>query len=105
MTPLRLLYIGPFNSPHVEDLALAMRERGHVVMAGGELWSGLPASALPQHGVPTREMTAPMVLWLRRLYREFRPDVIHTHWMPFAALAALANARPFVASAWGSDVY
>ena len=46
-----------------------------------------------------------MVLWLRRLYREFRPDVVHTHWMPFAALAALANARPFVASAWGSDVY
>jgi glycosyltransferase involved in cell wall biosynthesis len=105
VTPLRLLYVGPFNSPHVEDLALAMQRRGHVVAAGGEIWSGLPASSLPEHGVATHVMTAPMVLWLRRLYREFRPDVVHTHWMPFAALAALANARPFVASAWGSDVY
>jgi glycosyltransferase involved in cell wall biosynthesis len=105
VTPLRLLYVGPFNSPHVEDLARAMRARGHVVAAGGEIWSGLPASSLPEHGVATHVMRAPMVLWLRRLYREFRPDVVHTHWMPFAALAALANARPFVASAWGSDVY
>lgn len=105
MSGLRLLYVGPFNSPHVEDLAIAMRERGHVVEAGGEIWSGLPESSLPEHGVPTHEMTAPMVLWMRRLIRNFRPDVVHTHWMPFAALAALAGARPLVASAWGSDVY
>lgn len=105
MSGLRLLYVGPFNSPHLEDLAIAMHERGHAVQAGGEIWSGLPESSLPAHGVPTHKMTPPMILWLRRLVRKFRPDVVHTHWMPFAALAALANARPFVASAWGSDVY
>ncbi|MGZ4256146.1 MAG: glycosyltransferase family 4 protein [Gaiellaceae bacterium] len=102
---MRLLYLGPFNSPHLEDLALAMKERGHEVAAGGEVWSGLPESSLPAQGVRAEEMTKPMVLWLRRFHRDFRPDVVHTHWMPFATLAALAGARPFIASAWGSDVY
>ena len=103
---LRLLYLGPFNSPHLEDLAIAMRARGHVVQAGGEVWGGgLPLSSLPGHGVPTSEMRGRSVLWLRRLIDTFRPDVVHAHWMPFAALAALAGARPLVATAWGSDVY
>jgi glycosyltransferase involved in cell wall biosynthesis len=42
---------------------------------------------------------------MRRRLRELRPDVVHAHWMPFAVLAALAGARPLVATAWGSDVY
>jgi glycosyltransferase involved in cell wall biosynthesis len=103
---LRLLYLGPFNSPHLEDLAIAMRERGHIVQAGGEVWGGgLPPSSLPQHGISTNEIQGKGVLWLRRVVNNFRPDVVHAHWMPFAALAALAGARPLVATAWGSDVY
>jgi glycosyltransferase involved in cell wall biosynthesis len=102
---LRILYLGPYNSPHVADLALAMRERGHVVQAAGEIWSGLPASSLADHGIPTSTMTFPSILWCRRLLREFRPDVVHAHWMPFATLAMLAGARPLVAQAWGSDIY
>jgi glycosyltransferase involved in cell wall biosynthesis len=102
---LRILYLGPYNSPHVADLALAMRERGHMVQAAGEIWSGLPASSLPDHGIPTSTMTFPSVLWCRRLLHDFRPDVVHAHWMPFATLAMLAGARPLVAQAWGSDVY
>jgi glycosyltransferase involved in cell wall biosynthesis len=102
---LRLLYIGPFNSPHVEDLAIGMKERGHLVQAGGEVWGGLPASSLPQQGVPVSTMTTPSVLWLRRLLRDFGPDVVHAHWMPFGTLAMLAGARPLVVQAWGSDVY
>lgn len=105
-TALRLLYVGPLNSPHLEDLAIAMRQRGHVVHAGGETWGGgLQPSSLPEHGVPTSEVQGRGILWLRRLIATFRPDVVHAHWMPFAALAALAGARPLVATAWGSDVY
>jgi glycosyltransferase involved in cell wall biosynthesis len=102
---LRLLYVGPINSSHVEDLAIAMRERGHVVEAAGQVWGGLPASSLPEHGVPTHVMSLPAILWMRRVLRRFRPDVVHTHWMPFATLAALAGGRRIVSSAWGSDVY
>lgn len=103
--PLRLFYIGPYNSPHLEDLAVAMRERGHVVRASGEAWGGLPPSSLPERGVPVSEITFPYVLSFRRILREFEPDLVHAHWMPFATLAMLAGARPLVAQAWGSDVY
>jgi glycosyltransferase involved in cell wall biosynthesis len=103
--PLRLFYLGPYNSPHLEDLAVAMRERGHVVRAAGEVWGGLPPSSLPQRGVPLGTMSFPYVLSFRRLLREFEPDLVHAHWMPFATLAMLAGARPLVAQAWGSDVY
>jgi glycosyltransferase involved in cell wall biosynthesis len=102
---LRLLYVGPINSTHVEDLAIAMRERGHVVEVAGQVWGGLPESSLPEHGVPTHVMRLPAILWLRRVLRDFRPDVVHTHWMPFATLAALAGSRHLVTSAWGSDIY
>jgi glycosyltransferase involved in cell wall biosynthesis len=103
---LRILMIGPVNSPHMEHLALSMRARGHIVQAGGAVWGGgLPPSSLPGEGIPVSVMTWPYLLWLRRLVRVFRPHVVHANWMPFAAAAVLAGARPLVAMAWGSDVY
>jgi len=103
---LRILMIGPVNSSHMEHLAMSMHDRGHLVQAGGAVWrGGLPPSSLPGAGIPISVMTKPQPLWLHGLLRRFRPDVIHANWMPFAALAALAGARPLVAMAWGSDVY
>jgi glycosyltransferase involved in cell wall biosynthesis len=105
-TQLRILMIGPVNSPHMEDLALAMAQRGHLIAAGGAVWGGgLPPSSLPDSGIPVSPMTWPQPLWMWRLVRSFRPHVVHANWMPFAAVAALAMARPLVAMAWGSDVY
>jgi glycosyltransferase involved in cell wall biosynthesis len=105
VTSLRLLYVGPYNSPHFEDLALAMKDRGHLVRATGAPWEGLPKDNLTKRGVLVDELDVPVTLALRRLIRDFGPDVVHAHWMPFVTLAALAGARPLVASAWGSDVY
>jgi glycosyltransferase involved in cell wall biosynthesis len=103
---MRILMLGPVNSPHLEDLAVAMRDRGHTVQAGGALWGGgLPPSTLPDAGIPVSLMTRPQPLWIRRLLRSFRPDVVHAHWMPFAAAAVLGGAKPLVAMAWGSDIY
>jgi glycosyltransferase involved in cell wall biosynthesis len=103
---LRILMIGPVNSPHMEHLALSMAQRGHLVQAGGSVWGGgLPPSSLPDAGIPVSVMTWPQPLWIRCLLRSFRPHVVHANWMPFAAAAAVGGARPLVAMAWGSDVY
>jgi glycosyltransferase involved in cell wall biosynthesis len=105
-TKLRILMHGPVNSPHTEDLALALRHRGNSIRATGALWGGgLEASSLPDQGVPVSPLGTPQILSLRRLLRRYRPDVVHANWMPFAVLAALAGARPLVVMAWGSDVY
>ena len=98
--------IGPVNSPHMEDLALALKARGHTVEAGGSPWAGgLPPTSLPGAGIPVSAMTSPQPLWARRLIRSFRPDLVHVNWMPFALAPALAGAKPMVVMAWGSDVY
>jgi glycosyltransferase involved in cell wall biosynthesis len=111
----RVLMLGPVNHPHVEHLALAMRERGLDVTAAGNSEPDLPPSVLPAAGVPVRPAppalrrtpagAAAHVRWIRGLDRELRPDVVHAHWLcGYAAFAALAGASPLVAMAWGSDV-
>jgi glycosyltransferase involved in cell wall biosynthesis len=105
--PLRVLMVGPVNSQHMEDLALSLRNRGLIIRTGGVAWrGGLAASILPDNGIPVSVLTRPQPLWLRRLSRRFRPDLIHASWMPFAAGVAVAHVRtPLVAAAWGSDVF
>jgi glycosyltransferase involved in cell wall biosynthesis/SAM-dependent methyltransferase len=102
---MRILLLGPVNTPHVEHLALAVRDRGHDVHVAGYAEAGLPPSPLPERGIPTELMAAPRIPWLRRLLARVRPDVVHAHWLPMATTARLAGARPLVATAWGSDVY
>lgn len=102
----RLLLLGTLNTPHVEHLALAMRERGHDVVVAGEIAAAYPPSVLPSLGVPVRPLEIPAFAWLRRVAREARPDVVHANWLPsYGFLAAAMRLRPLVAMAWGSDVY
>jgi glycosyltransferase involved in cell wall biosynthesis len=108
----RLLMLGGVNHPHVEHLALAMADRGFEVAVGGNAVDGLPESvlSLPLFPAPRLRRGTPRgavahVRWIRRLVREWRPDIVHEHWLPgFAFFAAVAGARPLVAMAWGSDV-
>jgi len=97
-----LLMLGSMNHPHVEHLALAMRQRGFDVQVAGDVVSSLPPSILPGEGVPTfpaprlkrgsARGAAAHVRWIRRLLRELRPDIVHAHWLcGFACFAALAD--------------
>lgn len=102
---LRVVVLGPVNSPHLEDQALAVARRGHDVVVTGAPWPDLPPTSLPTAGIPVRIMARPWPLGLHRLLRDLRPDVVHAHFLPYAGGAALVGARPLVATAWGSDVY
>jgi glycosyltransferase involved in cell wall biosynthesis len=43
---------------------------------------------------------------MRRLVREFKPDIVHGHYLTVGGLyAALSGGRRIVGSAWGSDIY
>jgi len=103
---LRILMFGTLNTPHVEHMALAMRERGHEVIVAGDVAATYAPSALPAAGVDVRPIEIPAMPWARRLFRELRPDVVHANWLPaYGFLAALMRLRPLVVMAWGSDVY
>jgi glycosyltransferase involved in cell wall biosynthesis len=103
---LRILMLGTLNTPHVEHMALAMRERGHEVIVGGDVATTYAPSTLPAAGIDVRPLELPAMPWARRLLRELRPDVVHANWLPaYGFLAALMRLRPLVVMAWGSDVY
>jgi glycosyltransferase involved in cell wall biosynthesis len=103
---LTLLMLGTVNTPHVEHLALAMRDRGHRVVVAGDVVPGYPPSVLPAEGVEVRPLELPAIPWVRRLAREIKPDVVHAHWLTaYGFLAALNRLHPLIAMAWGSDVY
>jgi glycosyltransferase involved in cell wall biosynthesis len=103
---LKLLLLGTVNTPHVEHMATAMRDRGHRVIVAGDVTPAYAPSVLPAAGIPVRQLELPAALWLRRLGRTERPDVVHANWLPsYAFLAAVVGLRPLVAMAWGSDVY
>jgi len=43
---------------------------------------------------------------MRRLIREFNPDIVHGHYLTVGGLyAALSGGKRIVGSAWGSDIY
>jgi L-malate glycosyltransferase len=113
---MRILLVGSINSRHVEHLAIALRQRGHDVRVTGDYALHLPRPDLSSYGVVVTELAprpsaipglkaARRVQQLRAVVREFRPDVVHAHfvwWWGFFALAA--GAGPLVVSAWGSDI-
>jgi glycosyltransferase involved in cell wall biosynthesis len=103
---LKILLLGTLNTPHVEHMATAIRDRGHEVVVAGEVTPAYPPSVLPAEGIRVRALEIPAMLWLYRLWREERPDAVHANWLPsYAFLAARLRLRPLVAMAWGSDVY
>ena len=103
---LTLLMLGAVNTPHVEHLAIAMRDRGHRVVVAGEVVPGYAPSVLPAAGVEVRPLELPAMPWVRHLFRTVRPDVVHANWLyGYGFLAAAMRLRPLVAMAWGSDVY
>jgi glycosyltransferase involved in cell wall biosynthesis len=103
---LTVLMLGSVNTPHVEHLAMAMRDRGHRVVVAGDVVAAYAPSVLPEEGVDVRPLELPAIPWVRRLAREVKPDVVHAHWVPaYGFLAAINRLRPLVAMAWGSDVY
>ncbi len=102
---MRLLILGPLNTPHTEHLALGAAERGLEVFVGGDLWAGPPPAALPRHGIEVSVQAWPTARWLRELLDRVRPDVVHANWFTNAFVYLLYGATPMVAMAWGSDVY
>jgi glycosyltransferase involved in cell wall biosynthesis len=102
--PLRILMLGPLGNVHVEHMAVAVRQQGYDVVVGGEMWTDAWDSKLAEHGIPVHVRTWPTARWMRQLFAETRPDVVHAHWMPIAEQALVYGANPLVATAWGSDV-
>jgi glycosyltransferase involved in cell wall biosynthesis len=102
---LRVLLLGPVNTPHTEALAIGAHERGFDVVVAGDDWGLMPDSALQGHGIEVSYRGRPTARWLRALLDRVRPDVVHANWFTDAFVYLLYGAVPMIAMAWGSDIY
>ena len=105
---MRICFIADARSVHTQRwVRWFAREHDVALIAtapDGEL-ADLCVETLPASAAPGMRL-ARSIRAVRRRLRAFDPDVVHAHFINEAGwLAAAAGRRPFVITAWGSDVY
>jgi len=110
---MKILLIGALNSNHTKRWANAMANRGHEVLVAhrpeqtddmGDLQPNVKTAALKFGGKSySYYLNVPS---LKKIYREFAPDVVNAHYASgYGLLARLSGIRPLVISMWGSDIF
>jgi glycosyltransferase involved in cell wall biosynthesis len=106
---LRLCFIGDPASIHTQRWVRWFARDHDVSMiatSADESLADLTAIRLPQTAAVPGMRLAGSVRAVRRAVRALRPDLVHAHFINEPGwFAAVAGWRPFVLSAWGSDVY
>ncbi|WP_283163505.1 glycosyltransferase [Bordetella genomosp. 7] len=108
-TPRRVALLGAANSIHTVRWANGLTQRGIAVhllslhRPAPELSDSVEFHPLP-FGAPTGYfLAAPAV---RRLLKKIGPELVNAHYATgYGLLARLADTRPLLLSAWGSDIY
>lgn len=107
---MKLAFVTPGNSVHERRIAAKAIERGHEVCVISTRHTR-PAFDVPEvkflhyHPGIRRLRTLPIVFHLRRMLREFGPDLLLSS-MPVSDgfLAALTGFHPHVTRPWGTDI-
>ena len=104
----KLCLLANAASPHTQKWAIELSRRGWTV----ELISFLPAEIpnIQVHVVPkVLGGKVDFILrlhWVEKKVQELHPDLLHAHYATsFGFIGALSRERPFVISAWGSDIF
>lgn len=114
---MRILVIGPADSPHTVRPVRSLLHRGHDVCligyhAGNPLagenykkytWFRDPGEEPFPHSENRMKATYHL---LASAFKVFKPDVVHIHWVSWHLLPChtISPNTPIVASVWGSDI-
>lgn len=102
--PLKILYIGWANHVHFQRWVEYFAAAGHgawvLPCAPGEVKG---ARILPF--ITSNKRTSFQKIELKFYSVLLRFDLVHVHWAGFAYLPFIADLKPYVVTAWGSDIY
>jgi len=106
---MRICFIGDPRSVHTRRWVgwFAGRHEVSLIRTAPDAADGdVPGPVLPEAGPVPGSRLLSSVAGVRRHLREFRPDVLHAHYINESGwFAGFAGWRPYVVTAWGSDVY
>jgi len=109
VSPLRICYLANAQSIHTVRWARHFAGAGHditVVSYEPAQIDGVTVISLPKV-VPSRHLNIVAgALLAQKVVKECAPDIVHAHYVTSYGLAGalLKRDRPFIVSAWGSDV-
>jgi len=118
---VKILLLADLNSPHTQKWASALSDAGlHIGIftlseVDNSLWNGREGITVYNPVSFSRKRISgnsySKLLYLkarkqlRRVVKEFKPDVVHAHYATsYGLLGALSGFHPLVISVWGSDV-
>ena len=104
---MKILYVADAKSIHTQRWAKWFSAAGHDVHVATFREADIPGVQV--HRLPTLGLGKvgyfASILFLKRLARRIRPDVVHAHYLTsYGFVAAAAHLRPLVVTAWGSDL-
>lgn len=101
---LRLLILGNADSVHVQRWAGTIAGHGHDVTVGS-LGAPRDSDGGATYAIRRLGGAVTAAVGARRLARSLRPDVVHAHNLSYYGWYAwAAGRRPYIVTAWGSDV-
>lgn len=108
---MRICYLADASSVHTHKWARYFVERGHethVISFENARVGGATVHVL-KLPVLVRNATFPLkmasVYRIKALIRRIKPDILHAHYVTnYGLFGALCNFKPFVLTAWGSDI-
>ena len=103
---MRILYLGNIQSVHLRRWVSAAVAAGDTAavcsFAHSDCEVDLKVLRTFGAGRVAYFLCAPQ---LNHFVEQFQPDVVHAHYLSsYGALAAIANVRPLIVTAWGSDL-
>lgn len=116
---MKVLLLSDTHSPHTQKWALGLADKGIRVglfsfnKAADEWYNHEritlffePDSPVNADSTFTKLNYLRHVRALRKIVRQFEPDILHAHYATsYGLIGALSGFKPYVLSVWGSDVY
>jgi len=114
---MRILAIGPADSPHLIKPVRSLLDRGHNVCLIGyhganpfsdeshARYAWFPDPAAEPFPISDKGMAETHAL-IFSTFKVFKPDVVHVHWLSWHLLpcAKISPKTPRIVSIWGSDI-
>jgi glycosyltransferase involved in cell wall biosynthesis len=105
---MRLCYLGSANSIHTQRWLKYFAEKGYDVHLISYEYADIDKIKLHAlQGAKNRYFSFLIRYFaVKKFIKEIKPDLIHAHYIGgFGYLGALEGFHPFVASAWGNDIF
>lgn len=101
---MRIFYVGWADHVHLSRWVSYFANAGHKTWVLSTHKGRIPGSTVYQ--MLTKRRGLHLQAQELKIYANIlRADIVHAHWASFASLPALAGIKPYVATAWGSDIY